>query len=452
MKVKERLKLFTVLITTITIYPTYSQAQGSVKDSVQVNIEKAIEIALNESPTIRIAGRDIQTKKYAKAEQIVALFPNAALSGSYNRTIKKQVMTMDFNGQAMEIEVGTDNNYSAGVNFSLPIVNAALWNNLQLSQLSIESAFESARASKISLVAEVKKAYYTMLMAKETYNVLEKNYKNVELTYQTVMNKYNVGMASEFDKLRAEVQLKNQKPSLVSARSNLDLATMMLKVMIGLDVNEPIVFEGNLVDYESTVINSSLPSIESLNLSNNTNIVQLGISAKQLKKSKDIIVASTCPSLNFSGNYQYMAMNNDFKFADYKWNPYSVVGFTLSIPLVSWAGTAYKLKSSDLAIQNLKDQQLSMERNLKISANSSIVNMRNAMEQLNSNKETMMQAEKAYNISLKQYEIGMATWLDLQSAEMALTSSKLSYNQSIYNYMTANAELEKTLGKDTQNK
>lgn len=65
-------------------------AQQSSTDSIVVDLNKAIEIALNESPTVRIANRDIQTKKYTKAEQITALVPNAALSASYNRTLKSK--------------------------------------------------------------------------------------------------------------------------------------------------------------------------------------------------------------------------------------------------------------------------------------------------------------------------------------------------------------------------
>ena len=60
----------------------------------------------------------------------------------------------------------------------------------------------------------------------------------------------------------------------------------------------------------------------------------------------------------------------------------------------------------------------------------------------------MLQAEKAYEISLKQYEIGMSTWLDLSSAELAYVGAKLSYNQSIFNYLTAYAKLDETIGKE----
>jgi len=440
-------KLKTWMLVLLCL-PMLAHAQTTSHDSVRIDLNKAIEIALNESPTIRIAERDIQMKKYTKTEQIITLFPNASLVGSYNRTLKKQVMTMDFGGQSMEIEVGTDNNYSGGINFSMPIVNASLWNSITLSQMDVEMAFESARASKLSLINEVKKAYYTLLFAKESYEVLQKNYDNIVLTYNNVLNKYNQGMASEFEKLRAEVQMKNQRPALLSAKSNLELATMMLKVMMGLNVDEAVVFEGSLSDYEQLLKNNTIPNVDSLSLTNNAQLSQLLLVEKQLEKSKDIIISSACPSLHLSGNYQYTTMNNDFKFADYKWNPYSMIGLSLSIPLVSWAGTAYKIKSSNLNIENMKDQRLALERNLKISINNSIINIKNAIEELESNKETMLQAEKAYEISLKQYEIGMSTWLDLSSAELAYVGAKLSYNQSIFNYLTAYAKLDETIGKE----
>ena len=46
----------------------------------------------------------------------------------------------------------------------------------------------------------------------------------------------------------------------------------------------------------------------------------------------------------------------------------------------------------------------------------------------------------------KSFEIGAASYLDLRDAELALTQARLSYYQSIYNYLVANSELELLLG------
>ena len=194
-----------LLILGCFLIPFLLQAQ----DSVHVNLQQAIEIALNESPTIKIANRNIESKKYSKDEQIAALFPTVSASGSYQRTVKKQKMTMEMGGNPMTIEVGTSNNYSAGISLSLPLVAAPTWYNLKLSQLDVEAAMESARSSRISLVNEVKKAYYGLLLAKDSYRVLQVNYENVEYTAENINSKYEQGLASDFDKLRADVQVKN---------------------------------------------------------------------------------------------------------------------------------------------------------------------------------------------------------------------------------------------------
>jgi len=422
--------------------------KGHAADSTKVTLQKAIEIALTESPTMRIADREIQTKKQYKSEQIAGFFPDAYISASYQRTLKKQVMTMAMGGQDMSIEVGTANNYVAGLNLSLPLVMPTMWYNMKITNVEVELALENARSSKISLINEVKKAFYGVLLAQESYDVLIKNYKNVELTNQNITDKYERGMASEFDKLRSDVQLKNQKPNITAAENGMKLATMMLKVLIGVDINEPMIFEGKLSDYEQDVINGNIPDIKSLSLNDNPNLKQLDYSKRELELSKKMVISSSCPTLVMAGTYQYMAMNNDFKFSKYNWVPYSYIGFSLNIPIVSWAGTSYKMKQTDLSLQSLDDQRTTLEKNLWVSVTNSLNSLTKANDELVSNKETMMQAEKAYSIVQKQYELGMATWLDLNSAELAMISSQLAYYQSIYDYISAYADLNAVLGKE----
>ncbi len=426
------------------LIPFLLQAQ----DSVHVNLQQAIEIALNESPTIKIANRNIESKKYSKDEQIAALFPTVSASGSYQRTVKKQKMTMEMGGNPMTIEVGTSNNYSAGISLSLPLVAAPTWYNLKLSQLDVEAAMESARSSRISLVNEVKKAYYGLLLAKDSYRVLQVNYENVEYTAENINSKYEQGLASDFDKLRADVQVKNQKPQLTAAENTVQLATMMLKVLIGVDVNEPIIFDGQLSDFEDEMLNYQIPEAQNVSLANNSDLQQLDLSKSSLDMSVKLIKASACPTLAFSGNAQYMTMANDFDFAKYNWFPYAVVGLSLNVPITSWIGTSYKIKETRLAIDNLEEQRKYVENNLRVSVNNNLSNIRNAMEDMTSNKETMMQAQRAYEIVQKQFEVGMATWLDLNSAELALTQSRLLYHQSIYNFLTSKTELEALMGNE----
>ena len=45
-------------------------------------------------------------------------------------------------------------------------------------------------------------------------------------------------------------------------------------------------------------------------------------------------------------------MNDDFKISDYKWNPYSVAGLTLSIPAVSYANLTPPAKRIKVKLVN----------------------------------------------------------------------------------------------------
>ena len=438
-KVGSILLMFCIL-TACTLPTTHAQ------DSIHVDLKKTIEIALVGNSSIRIADRTIESKKYYKKEQIAALFPDVSLAASYNRTLKKQKMAMEMGGNLMEIEVGMYNNYSASASLSLPLIMPALWNNVKLSQQDVELAIESARSSRIATINEVKKAYYTLLLAKESYRVLKLNYDNAVYNNKTVTDKYNQGMASEFDKVRADVTMKTQEPNLSSAKRAIDLATMMLKVIIGVDINEPMVFDGSLADYENEVINYQSNNIENISLSNNSDIKQLELNQEKLETSMKLIKSASCPNLVLSGSYQYMSMSNNFDFANYHWFPYSVVGLSLRVPITSWAGTSFQIKEMKLTMANLQDQKDLVENNLRVSVKNSVANINNAVDELASNKETMLQAEKAYDIVKKQYEVGMATWLDLNSAELTMTQARLLYSQSIFNYLTARSELDAVMG------
>lgn len=442
MRTVNKKMLFLLLAGLLACGMTTAEAQ----DSVHINLDKAIEIALSEAPSMRIADRSVDIKREYKKEQIVSLFPDVSLAGSYNRTLLKQTMSMDMGGQTMNIKVGRDNTYSVGANLSLPLVSFPLWSSLKLSSMDIDLALESARSSKIELINQVKQAYYTYLLAKQSYEVLQASYSNLEASNQLVTQSFEQGLVSEFEKLRSDVALQNQRPTVNSAATAVKLADMRLKVVLGMDVYEPVIFDGQLSDYEQTVLNATMPSEQELQLAYNSALRQMDLGIEQLEQSKKIIRGASLPMLALAGAFQYSGMGDDGgTFTNY---PYSYVALSLQIPIVGWAATHYKLKQSDLSIANMKDQRVDLERNLRLGVQSYLNDMQQAIDEIASDSETMRQAQKAYDIAQKQYEVGMNTWLDLRTTELALTTTQLTYCQAIFNYLIAKASLDATLGAE----
>ena len=442
----KNLSKLTIIIVLLLLSFQFKGVAQTEKEPYHLNLAQVLEIAMSESPTVKIAERGVLMKQYYKKEQIVGLFPNISFAAGYNRTLKKQKMVMDFNGMSMEIEVGSSNSYNAGLNMQLPLVMPALWENLKLTQLDVELSLEKARASKLDLKNQIEKTFYTYLMLKESYDFLQKNYQNSEKNNKLINDKFDQGLVSEFEKMRSDVQLANQKPNLLSTKNGLELTEKLLKVLMGVDVNEPIIFDGELGAYEEAMLSKNSPAIADLSLNNNSDLKQLELGMDQLKQAKSLIVASTLPSLAMTGLYQYASLSNDFNFAEYNWFPYSMIGFSLQIPIVSWASTGYKLKQNNLSQQNLQDSRQTLEYSIWVSIYQAIDKMDLAKENYISTSETLKIAQKAYEIAQKQYDVGLATWLDLTNAEFALTSTQLQYLQSIHDYLSAQSDLNKIIG------
>jgi len=418
-------------------------------DSLRITLQQAIEIALNESPSIRIADRTIETKKYYRKEQIVGLFPNVSAGASYQRTLLKQKMVIDIPGLGtQEMEMGTYNNMGLSANLSLPIIAPALWNTIKLTSMDIELAVEQSRASKIALINNIKKAYYAVLITQESYKVFMDNYKHIEDNAKFITDKYNQGLVSEFEKLRADVQVQNAKPNLSAAINAMDISQKALKVYMGVNINEPLIFIGKMKDFEAEMKAAKLPEKNTLFLDNNTDLKQMDMAIQQLERSRKIVLSAAYPMLALSGSFQYMTMGDDIPAKDFNWFPTSVIGVSLQIPIVSWASTSYKNKQMKNNIQNMNDNRLNMERALWLSVSTSLSNIDKAIADFESSSESVKMATRAYNIVQRQYEVGMATWLDLNSAELALLQSQLFYYQSIYDYLVAQSELEYVLGKN----
>lgn len=444
-----RKKIFTVrklLLTVAALFALgYVQAQ-EVKDTLRLTLDRAIEIALDQNPTIRVAGQEIQLKREATRGAYAGLLPEVALSGSYSRTLKKQTAVMDFNGSVQTIKMGQDNSYSGGVVINLPLFAPALYKSINLTQADVNLAVEKARSSKLDLINQVTKAYYQQLLAQDSYQVLLKGYQQAEATAAVILAKYNQGSVSEYDKIRSEVQVRSLKPGVVSARNAVNLSRLQLYTLLGIDPTFPIAVEGSLKAYEMTLFQQQL-SDTSIRLENNTGLKQLDLNANLLEKNLSLQRTNFMPTLAASFNYMYTALNNDFKISQYKWYPYSTLGVSLSIPLFK-ATNFTKIKQTKIQLMQLAETRVNTERQLAQQATSYVDNMSASAEQVVSNRENIIQAEKGRQIALKRYEVGKGTILELNDAEIALTQTELVYRQSIYDYLVSKADLDQLLGKE----
>ena len=417
---------------------------AATTDSITLSLDEAVAIALSENPTVIVSDMEIKRTDYARREAIGGLFPTIDYSGSYSRTLKKQVMYMDIPGMDEGLEVGLDNSWSTGFTLSLPLIAPALWKSVKLSAVQLEQSVESARSSRLSMVSQVKKAYYAILMADDPYDVLLTSYENARINAETYRHMYEQGTASEYDVLRAEVAVRNLEPSLLQAENALRLARLNLKVLLGLDAELRIGLTTQLSDYEESMYTDVLQPDTSL--AQNTSLRQIDLQAAYLKQAWKTQQMSWAPTLAFVGSYTWSSMSNGGMFDDFRWTPYSYVGISLSIPILTGGTRYYKGKQARVAYNEMQYQRTDLERNLRMQLTAAMDNIRASIKQVASSKEGVRQAEKAYQIMQKKFEVGSATIIELDDANLALASSRLSYYQAIHDYLTAQCDLEQISG------
>ena len=411
--------------------------KGQSQDSISMNLDNVLTIALSDNPDIQVANRTIEIKKYAKKETMTGLFPTV----DFTLAGMKGVIIPEANLGGMKIKMGTEKSYTWSGTATLPLVVPQLWESLKISQRSVELAVEQARSSKISTLSAVKKAFFQLLLARDSYEVLKNSYDLAEENLSLTRNGYKFDRVAEFDTLSAYVQKVSIEPNMLSMKNTLDLAEMQLKVLMGVDVNEPIRFEGHLKDYEEKLFSDLMLLKEEDWVDQNSQLVQIDLQKQQLVLSERLNKLGYIPTvaLQFSMNRNYSG------FMGYA----TTANLTLALNWTIFDGLSkyMKTKQNKLNIQNLEQQREYIKQQLEMSIASSLNTIETAAEQVVANKSSIYASERAYEISAKRYEIGSGTQLELSNSANTLQQNKLNYVQAIYNFVSAQATLEETLGK-----
>lgn len=445
-------------------------------DTLVLSLDQCIAIALDENPTIKVADMEIKRVDYSKKEIIGQLLPSISFDANYSRTIEKQVAYMnmdafkglaslgggsgsgseeDASGEASSaspsssssdggIKMGLDNSYSMGFSAALPIIAPQLWKSINLSDKQILQNVESARKSRLSLINQVKNAYYTLLLSEDSYRVMLDSYENAKFSHEVYQKRYKVGAASEYDVLRTSVTVKNIEPQLEQSKIAIKQAQLQLFILMGMNSNVPFKTNIKLADYESSMYDNTLSLSRSIN--ENSDLRMLDIQTETLKDALTVQKMAWFPTLALTANYTWTSSTNGTPFKDIRWNPYSTVGISFSLPIFQGGQRYNRIKQASIQVEEMKWQRQNLERSLQMQVDVAIDNIQMNVKQIASNSESMTQADKAHQIMEKSFEIGAASYLDLRDSELALTRAQLAYYQSIYNYLVANSNLELLLG------
>ena len=379
-------------------------AAGSASAQLRLTLDDAIQMALSENPTITVADLDVERYDYVKKETRGNLLPSLSASGEYTRAIEKSTMRGG-------ISFGADNTFTGTASLSVPLFAPAVYRTLKLNRTQIASAVEAARSSRITLVAEVKKAFYNILLAEQSLATLEESRATIQRTVDDTKVKFEQGVASEYDYLTAQVELSNLLPTITQTKNSIRMA---------------------MLRYQLKTTNAArIPTVAAFGSAT--------ITGNDMEDFRKMVSGGA-----EAGTGEAVA---DLNSSKYFWTHPISVGVQISIPIFSGLKNSYKSRQVKNQIEQL-DLRDYAQRQTTVAVESAINNLLTAREMMLAQARTMAQADKAYHISDTRFRAGAGTILELNSAQLNRTQAHLNYSQAIYDYLSAQADYDRIVGRE----
>ena len=421
-------------------------AATGLSAQMRLTLSEAVDLALSENPTIRVAELEVARYDYVKRQTWGALLPQITAGGSYTRSIVKSEMRGG-------LSFGADNTFAVQGDLSLPLFAPSVYRTLRMNDTQMAAAVESARASRITLVAEVKKTFYNILLAEQSLAVLRESEATVQRTVDDTEVQYRNGLASEYDLLTAQVQLSNLRPTILQTENSIKLSKLQLKMYLSVPEDVELEVEGSLDAMRDEVLAGT--DGLTIDLSENTDLRSLELQEELLHRSLRAANAGRLPTLaafgtaSYTGNdmepFMGMGAGDDSR---YFWTHPISVGLQLSVPIFSGLTKTNKSRELKNQIAQIALQRDYARQQVDVQVRAALNDLLTARETMFAQEKTVEQARQAYRISDARYRAGAGTILELNSAQLSHTQAQLNFSQAIYDYLSAKAEYDRIAGRE----
>lgn len=442
----KRTALFLSLIIPVCA-PLVAHAQG---DTMRLTLNDAITTAINANRQLAISRLAIENADAQVKEAYSSTLPSITLNGRYTRNIQRQVFYFPgSDGNVRPIEVGSANSVTTDVTVNQLVYNSAAFTAPNTAESYAKITRQQLRSDAAQTVLEVKRAYYTALFAREVLHVNETLLWNSEENMKNAQALYKAGLRAEFDALRAEVQVANQRPVVMQARDNYMAAMDNLKLLLGADDREIALAEDLVRPVSSTEAPSpSVARAAEILDQYNAQLQTLKLTADVNRQMIDIKKSDYLPTVSLFGTYQLQSQADDF--ADLSFQPSSWVGLNLTFNLFNGFKTRSQVEQARLAYEQSKIRVEQVEDALKTQLGIVLRKVEYARQRIATSDATIDQADRARRIAATSYKAGTGTQLQINDADLALAQARLNQLNAVYDYNVALAELEQLLGERFQ--
>jgi len=431
---------------------------GLAAETLNLDLQTARQIALENNPSLKLAREAVLKSRTSIKEARGNMMPKISAFSQYQRAWEIGGMPMPEAFKLLIQALGEtppetmtfekENTIAAGLSLSQPVYKGGLFRNAyQISKIGASITESQLKASEQKIISEVSRAYFGVLFANSAYEVAEEGLNSAEQNLIQVQKFYNVGKASRFDVLRAEVQVANFKPMVVSSKNAKQLSESSLRITLGIRDDININYIEKLKYTESELINTELNELIEIALQGRPEMNMLTDQKKLAEKQVSIAKSDYLPSVLFGTSYQYQGFKDSFKFVKDDFIKSFNSSISLSIPIFSGLGTNAKVQQAKVTVKEADYQAELAINGIILEVKSAYFSMKEAQENVIMQDVTIEQAQEALRLAELMYSEGSSTQLDVLNANVALNQAKMNYQKSLYDYNVALANLKKAINQ-----
>ena len=407
--------------------------QGGVETSIDVTLEDCLRFALGNNPRIQYALQDVFASDARIKQAWSSYFPQVGWQSGYTRIRQLQLSdvfgeNLVFNYWILGQVTASQMLYDFGVT----------QNQVTIRKLDNQGYKITLTETVNDVVCEVKKAYYNLQYAIEAKKVAEDMVKKYEAFYDQAKAFYKVGTNPKVDVTIAEVNLSSSKLSLIQAENAVDIAMAKLNNTMGLPYGNKYNISENL-RYDPCDV--TLDSVIKIAEESRPEFQLADVKLEQARQNVKLVKKSWFPQISAEGQYQiggaHPASNYGYNFGGY-----------INFPTINGMLIRNEIKEAKALYSRESASATDVKNNIYFEVQNSYITMREKKNKIPVAFLGMKQAKENYELSYGRYRVGVGNPIELKEAQVQYQNAMLTYCQTMYEYNTAKADLEKSIGKN----
>jgi outer membrane protein TolC len=374
-------------------------------------------------------------------------------------------------GELIGVQFGSDNQWFAQARADQPLFNAAAFLGVGAAGRFEQLQQEMVRGQAQQVATQTRLRYYDVLLASEQLRLTENSLERVEQVLEETKKMNEAGTASNYDVLRLEVERSNLEPNVARSRNAMEAARRALAVTMGRETLEGVELVGSLLTVklpvlperepvvlgeattdlllERGVMGEMLPVNEVLEIATTkrSDLEQLRLTKELRQTERKVEMSQYLPKVSLFGTWTKAGQGNgDLTFFGDQNYSARAVGVEVSMPLFSGFQRPARVRRLGAVVEQVeaqlelaRDQAMNDVRTLHDAAVE-------AYDRAAAQRRAVDQATRGYDIARQEYRAGTGSQLQVTDAELALRQSEFNYAQSVYDYLTAQAQLDAAIG------